>query len=130
MAEAVRRLGLIGIGNMGMPIARSVARSGIELYVYDLREAALEEARGFGASTVGSVAELAKLCSVVSLVVVDDAGVRDVLTGEGGLLDALARGSVVMIQSTVLPQTVRYLAALAGDRGIQLIDAPMRCSAF
>jgi 3-hydroxyisobutyrate dehydrogenase len=130
MAEAVRRLGLIGIGNMGMPIARSVARSGIELYVYDLREAALEEARGLGASTVGSVAELAKLCSVVSLVVVDDAGVRDVLTGEGGLLDALARGSVVMIQSTVLPQTVRDLAALAGDRGIQLIDAPMRCSAF
>jgi 3-hydroxyisobutyrate dehydrogenase-like beta-hydroxyacid dehydrogenase len=125
MAQDTRRLGMIGIGNMGMPIARSVARSGIELYVHDRREAALEEAKGFGASAVGSATELAGLCNVISLVVVGDEDVREVLTGEGGLLAALGPGAIVMIQSTVLPQTVRDLAAAAGERGIRVLDAPV-----
>jgi len=118
-------IGFVGIGNMGFPIAMRLVEQGFDVVVHDLREEALARAAERGARTAASLAELARECRVVSVVLVDDDQVRVTVAGEGGLLDLLPRGSAVVVQATVLPSTVIDLGAPAAERGIDLIDAPV-----
>lgn len=117
----VERVGFIGLGNQGAPIAQRIAGAGWPLTVWARRpEAAVAFAHT--ATRSETVEELAGAVDLLCLCVVDDAGVQEIAERA---LPSMAPGGLVAILSTVRPQTCVELAALAGARRIAVIDAPV-----
>ena len=121
------RVGFIGLGTMGLPMALNVARSGHPLTVFDVQEAPVREAVALGATAAGTVEDLGAASDVVLVAVVDDAQVEGVLLGTDGpgVFGTAAPGTVVVVHSTINPRTCRRLAALAGERGLHFLDGPI-----
>ncbi len=117
------RVGFIGLGNIGKPMAVNVATAGFDLMVYDVREEPLTELAALGATVAHSPREIGAHGEIIELVVVDDAQVEAVTLGEGGVLSGAKPGSLIAIHSTVHPKTVRKIAELAKARGVDVIDA-------
>jgi 3-hydroxyisobutyrate dehydrogenase-like beta-hydroxyacid dehydrogenase len=117
------RVGFIGLGNIGKPMAVNVAKAGYDLMVYDLRAEPVRELTALGAKAARSADEIGAHSEIIEIVVVDDAQVEAVLLGEGGALSGAARGTIVAVHSTIHPRTVRRLAEKAAARGVTLIDA-------
>jgi 3-hydroxyisobutyrate dehydrogenase-like beta-hydroxyacid dehydrogenase len=122
-----QRVGFIGLGTMGLPMALNVARSGHQLTVFDLAEAPVKEAVALGATAARTVEEVGAASDVILVAVVDDAQVEGVLLGtEGpGVFGTAEPGSVVVVHSTINPRTCRRLEALAEERGLHLLDGPI-----
>jgi 3-hydroxyisobutyrate dehydrogenase len=121
-----QRIGFIGLGNMGLPMAANLARAGFALCVYDVRTEPLAELAALGAHVAKSTREVGERSEIVSCVVVDGAQVEQVLLGSGaddGVLAGLRPGSIFIVHSTVSPVTVRKLADVARGRGVHVIDA-------
>jgi 3-hydroxyisobutyrate dehydrogenase-like beta-hydroxyacid dehydrogenase len=117
------RVGFIGLGNIGKPMAINVAKAGFDLMVYDLRPEPMRELTTLGAKAARSADEIGAHGEIIEVVVVDDAQVETALLGEGGVLSGAARGSIIALHSTVHPRTVRRLAEQAAAKGVTLIDA-------
>jgi len=120
------RVGFIGLGNMGGPMARRLAAAGFGLVVADAQPAAVDR---FAADTpcdrAESLAALGKSCRVVITMLPDGKVVRDVLLGANGVAHHLAAGSVVIDMSSASPIGTRELAAELARRRIPLVDAPV-----
>ncbi len=120
------RVGFVGLGNIGKPMALRLASApaelALDLWVYDVAPEPLAELEQAGASVAGSVADLAKQVDVVCVMVRDDEQVRDVL---GEVLGVAADGTVVVVHSTVAPETPRQLEISAAKHGVRLVDAPV-----
>ena len=125
MSIQPRKIGFIGLGRMGKPIATNVLNAGFELTVYDLRGPAIAELTRLGARAATSSREVAEAAEIVELIVVDDAQIEDVMTGDHGVLAGARPGTIVAIHSTVLPETVCRLAQVADQIGVCVIDAPV-----
>jgi 2-hydroxy-3-oxopropionate reductase len=117
------RVGFIGLGNIGKPMAINVAKAGFDLMVYDLRPEPMRELTALGAKAARSADEVGAHGEIIEVVVVDDAQVETALLSEGGALSGAARGSIIALHSTVHPRTVRKLAERAAAKGVTLIDA-------
>lgn len=115
------KAGFIGLGNIGLPMAKRLATGGLETTVYDVvpgRDAQVTGARG-----AASPREVAAASTVIGLCVRDDADVRAAMLGDAGVLAGAAPGAIVAIHSTVLPATVIEVAAAAAERGVGVVDA-------
>ena len=119
------RVGFIGLGSQGGPMARRIIDAGYPVTLWARRPATLEPFADTSAKTAGSPAELAAASDLVCVCVVADADVDEVLAGGDGVLAGIAEGAVIAVHSTVHPDTCRRLAARAGARGAVLIDAPV-----
>ncbi|MFK0157592.1 NAD(P)-dependent oxidoreductase [Streptomyces sp. NPDC090499] len=119
------RVGFIGLGSQGAPMARRIVDAGHETTLWARRPAALLPFADTPARRAASPADLAAASDLVCVCVVDDADVEEVLTGEHGVLAGLRRGGVVAVHSTVHPDTCRRLADRARTHGVTLIDAPV-----
>lgn len=117
------RVGFIGLGNIGLPMAKRLPAAGLATTVADLAADRVQEAVAAGAQAAATPRELAAASDVIGVCVRDDADVRGVLLGADGLLAGAARGSVVAIHSTVQPETVIELAEAAARAGVAVIDA-------
>ncbi len=120
----VRRTGVVGLGAMGLQMARHMAAKGFAVAGYDVAAAATAAAQRHGVNICGSVAEVADVAEVVIVMVATDAQVSEVVGGSG-LLERLARGAVVCIASSASPGLCRELAALAQPKGIGVLDTPV-----
>ena len=118
-------IGIIGIGAMGMGMARSLVRNGVPTWVRDVREVAHEEAMAFGAGTCSSAAELAKRCRIVATVVVDAAQTEEVLFGEAGAVAAATPGTTFVVSSTLDADYVAGVGARLSELGMLFVDAPI-----
>jgi 3-hydroxyisobutyrate dehydrogenase len=118
----VERVGFIGLGNQGAPIARRIAAAGWPLTVWARRP---EAAAGFGAVVAETPAALAARCDLIGICVINDDDVREVLGGPNGVLAGVKPGAIIAIHSTILPETIVELAALAAEKGALLFDAPV-----
>lgn len=116
------RVGFIGLGSQGGPIARRIVDSGYPLVLWARRAETLAPFSDTPAQNAASIADLGARADHVGICVVDDAGVRQVCEE---LLPAMQSGSRIAIHSTVNPDTVIDLAAAAARRGIAVIDAPV-----
>ena len=119
------RVGFIGLGSQGGPMARRIVEGGYDLTLWARRAAALEPFADTAAKTAQSPAELAAGSDLVCLCVVGDDDVTEVLRGDTGVLAGLAPGGIVAIHSTVHPDTCRELAESAADQRVSVIDAPV-----
>jgi len=118
-------IGFIGLGTLGKPIAANIARAGFDLTVYDLREEPCKELALLGAKAVGSAREVAEHSDIIEIVVVDDDQAEQVVAGEQGVIHGARPGSIVAVHSTILPVTVRKIAARCSANGVGVIDAPV-----
>jgi 3-hydroxyisobutyrate dehydrogenase-like beta-hydroxyacid dehydrogenase len=117
-------VGLVGLGNMGMPIARRIAAAGFGLHAFARRPEVIAEARDLGASTADSLAALAQASDVVIVNVFDDDQLREVTLGDG-LVAHMLPGAVLVNHATVRPATMDAIAAATRPRGIALLDCAM-----
>src|SRR5208283_4773714 len=99
------RLGFIGIGYMGRPIARRLLESGFRLTAYDRDHNKAEELIRYGGAVAHSVSELASSCNVLLSCLPSDEAVLDIYTGPDGVFASAQRGSLVIDLSTVYPET-------------------------
>jgi 3-hydroxyisobutyrate dehydrogenase len=119
------RTGFIGIGAMGMAMARNLHRKGFAVAVRDIRAEAEEEARALGMHVCVSPADMTRHADLVVIVVVNAEQIEDVLFGADGLATVAAEGKTVMLCSTIAPEdTMRFAQRLAQHR-IAVIDAPI-----
>ena len=119
------RVGFIGLGRIGKPMAINVLNAGYDLTVYDLREQAVRELADCGAKAAHSPKEVAAGTDVIELAVVDDAQVEDVLLGNRGVFAGSRPGTIVTIHSTIYPETIRKMAKAGETKGVHVIDAPV-----
>lgn len=121
MSSAVR-VGFVGLGNIGKPMAQRLAASDLALTVYDVAPEPVAALVSAGADAASSVAELAGAVDIVCVMVRDDDQVRSVLAEVVG---TARRGLVVVVHSTVAPDTPASLADTAVHQGVLLVDAPV-----
>ncbi|CDR04610.1 NAD(P)-dependent oxidoreductase [Streptomyces iranensis] len=118
-------VGFVGLGNIGLPMARALTGAGHALRVHDLDPQRMQAAEDTGmTAATGGVKDLAG-CAVVALAVSDDAATCQILTGDSGLLASLAPGSLVLLHSTLLPATVHRIGQEAQAHGVELVEAPV-----
>ncbi|PKO85468.1 MAG: 2-hydroxy-3-oxopropionate reductase [Betaproteobacteria bacterium HGW-Betaproteobacteria-12] len=116
------KVGFIGLGVMGRPMARHLQAAGHELHVWARRSASAD---GLDAVVQATPAELGAACEVVFTVITSSADVEAVALGADGLIHGMAPGSVLVDCSTIAPEAARRIAAKLGERGIHMLDAPV-----
>jgi 2-hydroxy-3-oxopropionate reductase len=122
MAEKV---GFIGLGIMGGPMAQNLMEAGYELVLYNRTIEKAEEVAGDGATVVGSPREVAESCDVVVLMLPDSPQVEEIVEGEDGVLEGLKEGALIVDMSTISPVVTRELAEKIEERGASMLDAPV-----
>jgi 3-hydroxyisobutyrate dehydrogenase-like beta-hydroxyacid dehydrogenase len=122
ITTAIKTVGVIGAGRMGLPIIGHMARKGLAVSAYDIDPARQEAVGKLGAKWADSPAALARSSEAVLICVGYDRELRDLVSPEGLLRD-LPRGTIVAVLSTVHPRTVQELAGVAKPFGVDLIDS-------
>jgi len=116
------RLGFVGIGYMGRPIARRLLESGFKLIAYDRDHSKAEELLRYGGTVAQSVSELSSSCSVMLSCLPSDEAVLNIYRGPDGAFPNAQRGSLVIDMSTVYPETSQELSRLGSERGVEVLD--------
>jgi 3-hydroxyisobutyrate dehydrogenase-like beta-hydroxyacid dehydrogenase len=116
------RLGFVGIGYMGRPIARRLLESGFKLTAYDRDHSRSEELIQYGGSVAQSISELASSCSVVLSCLPTDQAVLEIYRGPDGIFANAHRVSLVVDLSTVYPETSRELSRQGSEHGVEVLD--------
>lgn len=119
------KVGFIGTGHMGNPMARHLIAAGNELVVHDLHEEAAANLLELGAVWAESPAAVARQCTVVFTSLPGPADVEGVATAPDGILAGAAFGLIHVDLSSNSPAAVRRLAAIEAERGVTLLDAPV-----
>jgi 2-hydroxy-3-oxopropionate reductase len=119
------RIGFIGLGVMGKPMARNLIRAGHQLVVHSRTRADADELAADGATVAATPREVAEQAGVTILMLPDSPQVREVLEGENGLLAGAATGSLVVDMTTCSPVVTRELAGECDERGVAWVDAPV-----
>ena len=115
-------VGFIGLGSLGMAMARRLRETGVELIVWNRTQA---KAKALGGEVAGSAAEVASRADVIFLNLFDSVAVREVLTGECGVLQGIGEGKIVVDTTTNHFQAVPEFYELCGERGVHYVEAPV-----
>ncbi|MBI4527293.1 MAG: NAD(P)-dependent oxidoreductase [Deltaproteobacteria bacterium] len=121
----MERIGIIGVGAMGSALLERLKLSGVETTAFDIAPPALEAARLLGARTAPSAKAVAEASTIIDVVVRTDQEVLACTMGEGGILEGAGPGALVLLHSTIRPDTTRKVAKTARGRNVQVIDACM-----
>ena len=116
------RLGFVGIGYMGRPIARRLLESGFKLTAYDRDRSKTEELVRYGGAVAESVADLTSNCNVILSCLPSDEAVLDTYGGSNGVFANALGGSLVIDLSTVYPETSQQLSRFGLERGVEVLD--------
>ena len=119
------RVGFIGLGIMGQPMARNLLKAGFPLTVHNRRQPVTDEFVAAGARAALLPREVAAASDVVITMLPDTSVVEEVLTGPDGVLEGARAGLVVIDMSTISPVTTRTLAARLAQQEVQMLDAPV-----
>jgi len=118
-------VGVVGLGAMGMGMARSLRRSSYDVHVFDVRSEVAQTFAAEGGMACKNPAAVAGACEIVVSVVVNSAQTEAVLFGEGGAAEAMKAGSVFVMCSTVAPEWSIALEKRLAEKGILYLDAPI-----
>jgi 2-hydroxy-3-oxopropionate reductase len=121
--SALGRVGFIGLGVMGRPMASNLLNAGAGLVVHNRTRDALAEIVARGAAAASSLAEVTAATDIIITMLADDQAVRTVVGA--GLLPAARPGTLIIDMSTVSPLLSRELAGQAAERGVRMLDAPV-----
>lgn len=119
------RVGFVGLGIMGRPMALNLLRAGYELSVHARRAEMMSPLVEAGAAACGSPAEVAARADIVFTMVSDTPDVEQVILGDGGIMGAIRAGGVVVDMSTISPSATRAMADRLREHGVEMLDAPV-----
>jgi 3-hydroxyisobutyrate dehydrogenase len=119
------KIGFIGLGIMGKPMALNLLKAGFEVTVYNRTESKTEEPVARGARKAGSPAEVAADTTVIITIVSDTPDVESVILGENGVIEGIRPDSVVIDMSTISPEATRSIAARLREKHTHMLDAPV-----
>lgn len=124
-ARTTTRVGFIGLGSQGGPMAARIIEAGFPTTLWARRKESLEPYLESEAEIAATPADLGAKSDLVCICVVDDAGVEAVTLGSDGVLAGMAPGGIIAIHSTVHPDAVRQLGEAAAKVGVRVVDAPV-----
>ena len=120
------KIGFIGLGIMGRPMAKNLLKAGYELVVYDIAKEAVDELVRAGAAAAGSSGEVAKACNGLLFTMLPNSPhVRSVILGEGGVLAEAREGLTIVDTSSIAPIASQEIYAAARAKGVRYLDAPV-----
>ncbi|NUS90151.1 MAG: 2-hydroxy-3-oxopropionate reductase [Streptomyces sp.] len=125
MSATSRKIAFIGLGIMGGPMAANLVRAGHTVTGYNRSRAAIDTLVAAGGRGADSIAEAVSDAEVVITMVPADQQVKEVVLGEGGVLEHAAPGTLLIDMSSITPQTSLEVAAAARDKGLRTLDAPV-----
>ena len=118
------KVGFVGLGIMGKPMARNMLAAGVDLMVNDLNEAAVEELKAAGASS-GTLAQIGAQCDVIFMILPNGDISKAVLFGEGGIASALTPGKIVCDMASVTPVESKECYEKLAKMGVGFVDSPV-----
>ncbi len=121
----MKKIGIVGLGDMGIGLSRNILESGFELRGFDLREERLKLLEQAGGIRGESVADVGENSDTVFVMVLNGAQAASVVGGEQGLRQSMSPGSTIIITATIEPSEVRQIEQLLEGSGIHLIDSPV-----
>lgn len=119
------KIGFIGLGNLGTPIAENIIEKGNQLFVYNRTASKTKTLTDKGATAIASVKELAATCDVVITMVSDDKALKSISEGPDGLIQNMQQAAVHISMSTILPLTAEELSKQHTDNGSHYLSAPV-----
>jgi 3-hydroxyisobutyrate dehydrogenase-like beta-hydroxyacid dehydrogenase len=120
-----RKAGFVGLGAMGLPIARNLLAAGFAVRAYNRTAERAAPLAALGAERASTPGDTVEPDGVVVTMLADDAALQQVVTGKGGLGERLGRGGVHVSMSTIAPETARSLADFHAERGSAYVAAPV-----
>jgi 3-hydroxyisobutyrate dehydrogenase len=120
-----KRIGFIGLGIMGKPMARNLLKTGYSLTVYSRGQSAVKALIADGAAGARSSQEVAERSDVVITMVTDTPDVRQVILADKGVLAGMRAGGIIIDMSTISPSATREIAAVVKTKGVHFLDAPV-----
>lgn len=122
---AKERIGFIGLGIMGRPMAKNLIAAGYSLVVYDIMPAGVTEVVAAGAKVAGSNREVAEQSDIIITMLPDSADVEAAVLGPAGVFEGTRAGQTLVDMSSISPVTARKIAAAGAEKGVEVIDAPV-----
>ena len=122
MAE---RIGFVGLGIMGKPMAKNLLKAGYSLTVYDIVAEPMEELVTDGAKMANSSKEVAARSDKIITMLPDSADSERAILGPNGVLGGAKRGAIVIDMSSIAPLVSQRIAAQCAKKGIEMLDAPV-----
>jgi 2-hydroxy-3-oxopropionate reductase len=119
------QIGFIGLGIMGKPMSRNLAKAGYKLVVYDVNPAPVAELAGEGAAKAESCRDAAARADVIVTMLPDGPEVETAVLGGGGVLEGARAGSIVVDMSSISPLVSQKVAAACAAKGVEFVDAPV-----
>ncbi|OVE65046.1 2-hydroxy-3-oxopropionate reductase [Clostridium diolis] len=119
------KIGFIGLGIMGKPMAKNLVKAGYELVVNDYSNKATGELSALGAEVCGSNKEIAKKVDLVITMLPNSPHVKEVALGEGGLIEGAHSGLTLIDMSSIAPLASREIAEKLVEKGVEMLDAPV-----
>ena len=119
------RIGFIGLGNMGLPMAQNLVKAGHHIEGFDVFGAAVDKLRAAGGEGVASVEMAAARADVIITMLPSGKEVREVYLGDAGILASAQPGALLIDSSTIDVATARVVAEAAAARGLAMLDAPV-----
>jgi 2-hydroxy-3-oxopropionate reductase len=123
--DVAEKIGFIGLGVMGKPMAKHLVAAGHQLTVHNRSRGAVDELAAAGAAAAASPADVAKASTIVITMLPDTPDVERVLTGPGGVVESMQRGTVVVDMSSISPIATERLAKTIAEKGGSMLDAPV-----
>lgn len=121
----MKKIGFIGLGNMGLPMASNLLKEGNELFAFDMNKEAIKKIESLGATICNNSQEVGANSNVIFLSLPNATIIESVVLGEGGLVGSLSQGSTVIDMSSSEPASTRKLYSILKERGVELLDAPV-----
>lgn len=119
------KIGFIGLGIMGKPMAKNLVKAGYELMVFDLVPAAVDELVSCGATKASSIEEIASSCQTIITMLPNGPQVKSVVLGEGGVVHFAKPGTLIIDNSSISPVATEEVHAALAAKGVRLLDAPV-----
>jgi len=121
----MKRIGIVGLGNMGIGMARNLLAGGFEVSGFDLRQERRDMLRDLGGTDAASIVDVGKVADFVFVMVLNGSQASEVIGGESGLLTSLGPDAAIAVSATIEPRTMRRIAAQATASGVRVIDCPV-----
>lgn len=119
------KIGFIGLGIMGKPMAKNLLKAGYELVVLDLNKSAVDELTALGAQAGKSNVDIANQCDVIITMLPNSPHVKAVVLGEGGIIEGVRPGTILIDMSSIAPLASREIYEALAQKGVEMLDAPV-----
>jgi len=122
---AMKKIGFIGLGIMGKPMAKNLLKAGYSLTVYDIRPEPVKEVVAAGAQEGKSSKDVAEKSEVVITMLPNSPEVKEAVLGDEGVLDGAKSGMILIDMSSIAPLVSKEVGAKLAEKGVEMLDAPV-----